>query len=122
MRDYDYVAAYLFEQAIMVDPKFPLSHSMLARPWAHLGYEQKHREEARKALDLSASLPRVSRMMVEGDYDDSLAQHEKAASTYQALFAVFPDSVEYGLQLARAQRAAGQTNSKWNLSMKSRRR
>src|SRR5271169_2049204 len=109
LRDYDYLTAKdLFEQAIKADPRFPLSHSMLARTWSQLGYEQKRKEEAKRALDLSANLPRVNRMLVEGDYYESLAQHEKAASTYQALFALFPDSVEYGLQLATVQRAAGQ--------------
>jgi DNA-binding winged helix-turn-helix (wHTH) protein/tetratricopeptide (TPR) repeat protein/TolB-like protein len=111
LRDYDASAAKdLLEQAVKADPRFPLSHSMLARAWSQLGYEQKHKEEAKKALDLSANLPRVNRMLVEGDYYESLAQHEKAASTYQALFALFPDSVEYGLQLALAQNAAGQKN------------
>lgn len=109
LRDYDYLTAKdLFAQAIKADPKFPVSHSMLARTCAQLGYEQKRKEEAKRALDLSANLPRVNRMLVEGDYYESLAQHEKAASTYEALFALFPDSVEYGLQLATAQRAAGQ--------------
>jgi len=108
LRDYDYVTAKDFlEQAIKSDPKFPLSHAMLARTWAQLGYEEKRKEEAKRAVDLSANLSRVNRMLVEGDYYDSLAQHEKAASTYQALFALFPDSVEYGLQLATAQTAAG---------------
>jgi eukaryotic-like serine/threonine-protein kinase len=108
LRDYDVSAAKnLLEQAIEADPKFPLSHSMLARAWSYLGYEQKRKEEAKKALDLSANLPRVSRMLVEGDYYESLAQHEKAVSTYQALFELFPDSVEYGLQLANAQHGAG---------------
>ena len=109
LRDYDALAAKnLLEQAIKADPRFPLSHSMLARAWSLLGYEQKRKEEAKKALDLSANLPRVNRMLVEGDYYESLAQHEKAASTYQVLFALFPDSVEYGLQLALAQNAGGQ--------------
>jgi len=81
---------------------------MLARAWSQLGYEQKRKEEAKRALDLSANLPRVNQLQVEGDYYESLSQHEKAASTYQALFALFPDSVEYGLQLARAQHGAGQ--------------
>ena len=108
LRVYDYLTAKdLFEQAIKADPKFPLSHSMLARTWSQLGYEQKRKEEAKRALDLSANLPRVNRMLVEGDYYESLAQHEKAASTYQALFALFPDSVEYGLQLLTAQRMGG---------------
>jgi eukaryotic-like serine/threonine-protein kinase len=108
LRDYDYVTAKdFFEQATKADPKFPLSHSMLARAWSQLGYEQERKDEAKKALDLSANLPRVNRMLVEGDYYESLAQHEKATSTFQALFALFPDSVEYGLQLATAQAAAG---------------
>jgi tetratricopeptide (TPR) repeat protein len=108
LRDYDALAAKdVLEQAIKADPKFPLSHSALARAWAELGYEQKRKEEAKKALDLSANLPTVKRMLVEGDYYESLAQHEKAAATYQALFALFPDSVEYELQLAAAQGAAG---------------
>jgi len=109
LRDYDCVSAKgLFEQAVKADPKFPLSHSMLARAWSQLGYEQQRKDEARSALDLSANLPHADRLQVEGDYYESLAQHEKAASTYQALFALFPDSVEYGLQLALAQSAAAQ--------------
>jgi DNA-binding winged helix-turn-helix (wHTH) protein/tetratricopeptide (TPR) repeat protein/TolB-like protein len=109
LRDYDYVSAKgLFEQAVKADSKFPLSHSMLARALSQLGYEQQRKDEAKKALDLSANLPRADRFQVEGDYYESLAQHEKAASTYQALFALFPDSVEYGLRLALAQSAAGQ--------------
>jgi eukaryotic-like serine/threonine-protein kinase len=108
LRDFEaLVAKDLLEQAIKEDPKFPLSHSMLAQAWAQLGYEQKRKNEAKKALDLSANLPRVSRLLVEGDYYESLAQHEKAASTYRALFELFPDSVEYGLQLATAQKGAG---------------
>jgi len=108
LRVYDYLTAKdLFEQAIKADPKFPLSHSMLARTWSQLGYEQKRKEEAKRALDLSANLPPVNRMLVEGDYYESLAQHEKAASTYQALFTLFPDSVDYGLQLITAQRMGG---------------
>lgn len=109
LRQFDAMAAKdLLEQAVKADPRFPLSHSMLARAWSQLGYEQKRKEEAKKALDLSANLPRADRLLVEGDYYESLANHDKAASTYRALFALFPDSVEYGLQLALAQTAAGQ--------------
>jgi DNA-binding winged helix-turn-helix (wHTH) protein/tetratricopeptide (TPR) repeat protein len=108
LRQFDALAARdLLEQAGNADPKFPLVHVMLARAWSQLGYEQKRKDETKKALDLSTDLPRSERMLVEGDYYESLADHEKAASTYRALFELFPDSEEYGLLLAAAQNAAG---------------
>jgi len=108
LREFDAVAAKdLLAQATKADPKFSLAHAMLARAWSQLGYEQKRKEEAKKALDLSTDLPHVDRMQVEGDYYESLPDHEKAASAYRALFELFPDSMEYGLQLGETQKAAG---------------
>jgi DNA-binding winged helix-turn-helix (wHTH) protein/tetratricopeptide (TPR) repeat protein len=108
LRDFDALAAKdLLEQAVKADPKFSLAHLMLSRAWVRLGYEQKRKEEAKKALDLSVDLPRSERMLVEGNYYESLPDHEKAISTYHALFELFPDNVEYGLQLATEQTAAG---------------
>lgn len=100
LRAFDAVGARdFFQQAVAVDPKFPLAHSMLAQAWQQLGYDQKCREEARMALDLSANLPRVDKMMVEGAYYESLADPEKAVSTYRALLTMFPDSVDTGIRL-----------------------
>jgi DNA-binding winged helix-turn-helix (wHTH) protein/tetratricopeptide (TPR) repeat protein len=111
LRDFDALAAKdLLEQAAKADPKFSLVHAMLARAWSQLGYEQKRKEEAKKAFDLSIDLPRIGKMQVEGDYYESLGNHEKAASTYGALFELFPDSVEFGLQLVSAQGMAGHSN------------
>jgi DNA-binding winged helix-turn-helix (wHTH) protein/tetratricopeptide (TPR) repeat protein len=108
LRQFDFLAAKdMLEQSSKADPKFSLGHAMLAQAWSRLGYEQKRKQEAKKALDLSAALPRAYRMLVEGNYYESLADHENAASVYHALFVLFPDSVEYGLQLASAQAAAG---------------
>ena len=111
LRAFDALAAKdLLQQATQADPKFALAHTMLARAWAALGYEQKRKEEARKALDLSIDLPRTDKMQVEGDYYESRADHLRAASSYRALFELFPDSVEYGLQLASVQLAAGRVS------------
>jgi len=108
LREFDALPAKdLLQQASKADPRFSLVHLMLARAWSQLGYEQKRKEELKKALDLSADLPRIGRMLVEGDYYESLADHEKAASSYRALFELFPDSIEYGLLFATAQNAAG---------------
>ena len=104
LRQFDALAAKnLLEQATQAAPKFPLAHAMLARAWSQLGYEQKGKEEAKKALDQSENLPRAEQILVEGDYYESVANHEKAASVYYALFQLYPDNVDYGLQLAAAQ-------------------
>jgi eukaryotic-like serine/threonine-protein kinase len=100
LRQFDALAAKdLLEQAAASDPKFSLVHAMLARAWAQLGYEQKRREEAKKALDLATDLPRAQHMLVEGEYDESLGKQEDAASVYHALFEMFPDNLDYGLRL-----------------------
>ncbi len=103
LRHFDALAAKdLLIQATQADPKFPLGHAMLARAWAQLGYEQKHREEAKKALDLATDLPRAEHMLVEGEYNESMGNQEQAASVYHALFELFPDNVDYGLRFATA--------------------
>ena len=108
LREFDALAAKdLLEQAAEADPKFSLVHSMLARAWAELGYQQKRREEAKRALDLAIDLPHAQRMLVEGEYYESLGKQEQAASVYHALFELFPDNLDYGLRLVSAQTLSG---------------
>jgi eukaryotic-like serine/threonine-protein kinase len=108
LRQFDVLAAKdLLEQATKAEPRFSLGHAMLARSWSQLGYEQKRREEAKRALDLSTDLPRSDRMLVEAEYYESLGNQEQAASIYHALFELFPDDVDYGLHFAIAQNTAG---------------
>jgi eukaryotic-like serine/threonine-protein kinase len=108
LRQFDALAAKdLLAEAAKTDPKFSLVHAMLARAWAQLGFEQKHAEEAKKAFDLSADLPRAQRMLVEWEYYESLGKQEEAASVYHALFELSPDNLDYGLQLAVTQTVSG---------------
>jgi DNA-binding winged helix-turn-helix (wHTH) protein/tetratricopeptide (TPR) repeat protein len=111
LREFDALAAKdLLQQACNADPKFAPGHAMLARAWSRLGYEQKRKQEARRALELAGSLSRLDRMQVEGDYYESISDHERAGSIYRAMFELFPDNVEYGLQLASAEDGAGHDN------------
>ncbi len=108
LRQFDALAAKdLLSQAAEADPKFSLVHATLARAWARLGYEQKRGEEAKKAFDLSVDLPRAQRMLVQGEYYESLGKQDEAASVYHALFELFPDNLDYGLQLVAAQTVSG---------------
>ena len=109
LRLYDAQSARtLLEQAVSADPKLPLAHSALALAWSALGYDERARQSAKRAYELSASLAREDRMWVEGRYHDAMNEHEEAIKTYQSLYSFFPDNLEYGLQLATAQTLAGQ--------------
>lgn len=95
-------------KAVAAEPNFALAHSALATAWAQLGYDQNAARQAKKSFDLSASLPRADRLLVEGRYRELSHEWDKAISIYQALFEFFPDNPDYGLQLANAQIKAAQ--------------
>lgn len=93
----------LLQQAVAIEPKYPLSRVALALAWSTLGFEQKAKEEANRAFQLSASLSREDRLAVEGAYRLANREYAKAIEIYQALFALFPDDPDYGLRLAHAE-------------------
>jgi DNA-binding winged helix-turn-helix (wHTH) protein/tetratricopeptide (TPR) repeat protein/TolB-like protein len=108
LRVFDTLAARdLLQKAVAADPNFALSHSALSTAWAALGYDGEARDEAKKAFDLSSSLPRGERLLVEGRYREISKDWGNAIVIYQALFQFFPDNVEYGLALADAEVSAG---------------
>jgi eukaryotic-like serine/threonine-protein kinase len=100
----------LFQTAIAADPKFALAHSALASAWSLLGHDNDAQSESKKAFDLSNNLPREQRLWVEGHYREYTYDWPKAIDAYKSLVDVFPDNLQYGLQLARAQTAAGRAN------------
>jgi DNA-binding winged helix-turn-helix (wHTH) protein/tetratricopeptide (TPR) repeat protein/TolB-like protein len=99
----------LLQKAVDVEPNYALSHAALATAWAQLGYDEKTRAEAKKAFDLSSSLSRAERLLVEARYHETLKDWDKAAGIYRALFEFFPDNLDYGLALANAEYKA----NKW---------
>ena len=101
-------ARSLLEKAASLDPKFALSHAALSEALTNLGYDALAREEAQKAFDLSASLSRDERLLIEGRLREATREWPKAVETYRTLWRFFPDNLEYGLRLAAAQTAAGQ--------------
>jgi tetratricopeptide (TPR) repeat protein len=97
----------LLQQAVAAEPAFPLSHMALASTWRDLGYEEKAKAEAKKALDLSSPLSRADQLLIEGRYYQLSGDMDKAISAYRALFTLFPDSLEDGLMLAESQTWSG---------------
>lgn len=108
LRVFDALAAReLLEKAVAADPNYALAHSALAAAWSGLGYDVRAREEAKKAFDLSASLPREQRLLIEGRFREVSGGWGKAVEMYKSLIAFFPDNVDYGLRLANAQSRSG---------------
>jgi eukaryotic-like serine/threonine-protein kinase len=107
-RAFDALSAQTFlSDAVTVDPGFPLAHSELARTWSSLGYDANAQQEAKRALDEAGNLSREKHLLVEARFYETSRDWPKAIEAYQTLFSFFPDNLEYGLQLANAETAAG---------------
>ena len=104
LRLFDALAARdLLEKAITLDPSHAPTHSALAQAWSTLGYEDKARQQAKRALELSSQpsgqLSREERLLIEGRSHEILADLPAAIESYRALWQFFPDRVDYGLFL-----------------------
>jgi serine/threonine protein kinase/tetratricopeptide (TPR) repeat protein len=108
LRLFDALAARdLLEKSVALDPGHAPAHSALAQAWATLGYDDKARVQARRALELSSKFSgkfsREERLLIEGRAHEILAEQPAAIENYRALWQFFPDRVDYGLFLIRAQ-------------------
>jgi serine/threonine protein kinase/tetratricopeptide (TPR) repeat protein len=108
LRVFDNLAARdLLQKAVQADPQHALAHAYLSAAWSGLGYDEKAAAEAKRAFDLSGNLSRQDHLSVEGLYRDSTREWDKAIEIYKTLYEFFPDNLDYGLLLARAQVRGG---------------
>ncbi len=103
LRSYDFATARdRFQRAIEEDPAYPLAHAALAEVWRQLGYDQRARQEADRAVELAGDLSREDQLFVAGRDHEIAGRWEQAARSFQTLYDFFPDNVDYGLRLAGA--------------------
>ncbi len=95
------------EHAIAIEPNFPLAYVSLAQAWLALGDEVSARAAAQKALKNSTALSRPQRLLIDGLFRETGHEWDQAIEDYRALFAFYPDDLQYGLLLIRVQRNAG---------------
>ena len=100
-------AKTLLRRSVEVEPTFPLTHAALARALDSTGSETAAQPEARRALELSGSLPREEQLAVKAQYHFSLKEYDQAIATYAALHAFFPDNLDYGIRLTQTEMYAG---------------
>ncbi len=96
------------QQAVEADSYYALAYSALAEAWMTLGYDAKAEDVAKTAFRLSGKLGLEQKLLIEGRYHEAAHHWQEAVSAYRTLFHAYPDNVEYGLRLARAQRLAAQ--------------
>jgi tetratricopeptide (TPR) repeat protein len=91
------------ERAIDIAPLFALAHAALSRVWLALGYDARSTAEAKRAFELSASLPREQKLAIEARYREATKDYAQASEIYRALMRFFPDDADYGVRLVDAQ-------------------
>jgi serine/threonine protein kinase/tetratricopeptide (TPR) repeat protein/TolB-like protein len=101
-------AKALLEQAAAKEPDNPMIQTALAAAWTALGYDRRAASAAQKAFDASGALGREQRLNVEGRLYGAQRNWANTVEVYRTLWGFFSDNIEYGLQLASAQTAAGQ--------------
>jgi tetratricopeptide (TPR) repeat protein len=100
-------ARLLFEDAVKIEPDYPLAHAALADALWFLGHGTEARAQAKQALDLAERLPRPERLLIEGRYWETAGEPAKAVEIYGRLFHEQPDNAEPGFALAHAAWRAG---------------
>jgi eukaryotic-like serine/threonine-protein kinase len=107
-------ARNLLEQAATIDPQYAPSHSALAEAWFVLGYDAKAKDQAKQALALSSNhslnISRENQLLIEGRAHELLGETAQAVESYSTLWQFFPDNLDYGLLLIRAQAGVGHTS------------
>ena len=90
----------LLAKAVDADPSNAVARSALAAAWSALGYDGKARDEAKRAAELSASLPREQRLAVQARYRALAGDSKLAIQSFEELSRAFPDNLDHGLDLA----------------------
>jgi serine/threonine protein kinase/tetratricopeptide (TPR) repeat protein len=101
------VARDLLQKAVLAEPNSAVVHSALAEAYTALGYDEKARQSARNAFDLSSMLSREDKLLIEARYREANKEWESSINNYRTLFGFFPDKPEYGILLANSQISGG---------------
>ncbi len=97
----------LLQRAAEAAPDSAVIRSALSLAWIGLGYDAQAREEAGKAVQLAAGLPKEQRLVIEARASEAAKDWAKASETYRSLWTFYPDNLEYGLRLASTLSSAG---------------
>ena len=111
LRNFDLLGAKeSLTKATTADPNFSLAHAYLAETWNRLGYDDKARQEAKAAFELSSRLGREDKTLVEARFREISSEWDKAVDLYRSLWTLYPENPEYAIRTADVQIRAGKAN------------
>jgi DNA-binding winged helix-turn-helix (wHTH) protein/tetratricopeptide (TPR) repeat protein/TolB-like protein len=111
LRAFDSLGARdLLQRAAEVNPDSAVIHSALSLAWIGLGDDGKAREQAERAVQLSAALPKQERLAIEARAAEAKKDWSRASEIYRSLWTFYPDNLEYGLRLASALSSSSRGN------------
>jgi serine/threonine protein kinase/Tfp pilus assembly protein PilF len=116
LRDGSYFKARkLFDQALEIDPRFPLARARLAEAWIDLDYEQKATDEMLRATELVqnfSALPPLDGLYLQGITATVRRNHQGAIEKYQEIVKQLPetDKASAYFDLGRAYERARDAN------------
>jgi eukaryotic-like serine/threonine-protein kinase len=80
------------EMAVQEDPSFALAFSKLAQTYSSLGYDDRAEQAARKAVDLSDSLPQAEKYVISAIQARVSKDYSRAIAAYTELAKAAPDN------------------------------
>ena len=89
-----------FTAATKEDPLFALAFCKLAEAFANLGYDGEAERSAKRAVDLSASLPTTEKYVIEATNARLSKNYPRAIEAYENLAKVSPDNSDVQAALA----------------------
>jgi len=108
LRSFDLLGArQSLTKATATDPNFSLAHAYLAEAWQGLGYDQKAKQEAKTAFDLSTRLGREDKILVEARFRQISSDWDQASDLYRSLWTLYPENPEYAIRASEVQIRAG---------------
>jgi len=111
LRTFDALQARdLLQRAARIEPGHALTHLALADAWHWLGYDPQAHDEAVRAAQLSANLPRQQGLLIQGQSAVISHDWQHAIDIFRTLNTFYPDNTDYGVRLARAQVGAGKVD------------
>ena len=104
MRRYEWADAEdMLVKLTALQPDFALGFARLSEVWAALGFDAKARDMSDRARELAERLPREQQLLVNAQFFSTRGDWAAAIGVWRAVFGLYPDNLDYGLELARTQ-------------------